>query len=45
LEAYGLGVAEGLSLEKKCEQYHNCAPLVYHNEYGIMDWMMDQVKN
>jgi predicted peptidase len=45
LEAYGLGVEEGLSYEKKFEQYHNCAILVYHNEHGIMDWMMDQVKD
>jgi len=44
LEAYGLGVADSISLERKCLEYHNCAPLVYHNEYGIMDWMMDQVK-
>ncbi len=45
LEAYGMGVAEGISYEKKFEEYHNCAVLVYHNEHGIMDWMMDQTKD
>lgn len=44
LEAYGLGVDDSLPYEKKFEQYHNCAILVYHNEHGILDWLLEQVK-
>ena len=44
LAEYGIGTAENLSAKDLYAQNHNSWILVYHNEYGILDWMFTQRK-
>lgn len=44
LEAYGIGVTEGLSAKELYAENHNSWIPVLHNEYCILDWMLSHVK-
>lgn len=42
LAKYDIGTIEDMPLEAKAGWNHICWVPAYHNEYGIMSWMMDQ---
>lgn len=42
LAKYDIGTIEDMPLEAKAGWNHICWVPTYHNEYGIMSWMMDQ---
>lgn len=44
LEKYGFSDNPTLSLTEKLAENHYSWVLTYHNEYGIMDWLMSQHK-
>lgn len=44
LEAYGLGTTEGLKAKELYEENHNSWVLAFHNERGILDWMISHVR-
>ncbi len=44
LEAYGIGTTEGLTDKELYEENHNSWILVFHNERGILDWMISHQK-
>lgn len=44
LEAYGIGTTEGLTDKELREENHNSWILVFHNERGILDWMISHEK-
>ena len=44
LEAYHIGSDPGTPLTAKISQNHSAWILTYNNEYGILDWMMNQIK-
>ena len=44
LEKYGLSADPDMPLSKKLSENHSSWILTYHNEYGIMDWLISQHK-
>lgn len=44
LEKYGLSTALDMPLLDKLSENHHSWILTYHNEYGIMDWLVSQHK-
>lgn len=44
LEAYGIGTTEHLTSKELYEENHNSWILVFHNERGILDWMISHQK-
>ena len=44
LEKYGISVDPGISLTERLSQNHNSWILTYHNEHGILDWLISQHK-
>ncbi len=44
LAKYGLGSNYDLSIDERMVENHQSWVLTYHNEYGIMDWLLAQVK-
>ena len=44
LEAYGIGLDPNVPARELYAENHNSWILVYHNEYGIMDWMLSHRK-
>ncbi len=44
MEKYGIGNDPGTPLTARITQNHAAWILTYNNEYGILDWLMNQVK-
>jgi len=45
LAKYGLGSNYDLTIDERMVENHQSWVLTYHNEYGIMDWLLAQVKD
>lgn len=44
LAAYGIGCSSDLTMAELLGENHNCWALTYHNEHGILDWLISVVK-
>ena len=44
LAKYGIGTKPGLTMKERFAQNHACWIPTYHNEFGIISWMMDQIR-
>ncbi len=44
LAAYGIGCRSDLTQAELLGENHNCWALTYHNEHGILDWLISVVK-
>ncbi len=42
LARYGIGTREGETLEEKLKENHRAWILTYHNEGGVLDWMLSR---
>ena len=45
LAKYGIGIIPDMPLEARFGWNHTCWIPTYHDEFGIMSWMMNQVRD
>ena len=44
LAKYGIGCRSDLTMDELLAENHNCWTLTFHNEHGILDWLVSVVK-
>jgi dienelactone hydrolase len=45
LAAYGIGNRVSLTMPQVMAENHNCWTLAFHNEYGLLDWLMSHIRD